>query len=508
MNHDLTPTEQRTGWWILAVNTLAFTVCFAAWMMNGVLITFLVDNGVHTWGPSEMGWLIGMPVLSGAIFRLPLGVATDKWGGRIVFGLLLLFSAIPMYLVSFCNTYWQFLLAGFGFGFCGTSFAVGIAYTSVWFPKHRQGTALGIFGAGNAGAALTSLGAPHVLAWLTENGMHPEGWRNLPKLYAAMLVAMGIVFLLSTKRRLAPGSAAKTMRQRLEPLRHMRVWRFGLYYFFVFGGFVALAQWLVPYYVNAYATSVALAGALAACNSLPSGVIRAMGGWMSDRWGARTVMYWVLGSSLICCLLLIVPQMDIRAPGSGITANATGTISEVTESKIVLKSTRTGRETTFELKPKTGELVSQEERAKNVLVLPRSMTWQEPVVKAGQKVAKKELLARGVTQIFFQANIWIFTGLSLITGAVMGIGKAAVYKHIPDYFPEDVGVVGGIVGVIGGLGGFVCPVIFGYLLKATGLWTSCWMFFVVIIAICLIWMYIVIQRMMRKQAPVISTRIE
>jgi NNP family nitrate/nitrite transporter-like MFS transporter len=93
-------------------------------------------------------------------------------------------------------------------------------------------------------------------------------------------------------------------------------------------------------------------------------------------------------------------------------------------------------------------------------------------------------------------------------GAVMGIGKAAVYKHIPDYFPDDVGVVGGIVGVLGGLGGFVCPVIFGYLLRSTGLWTSCWMFFVALIAVCFIWMHIVIQRMMRRQAPELSKRIE
>ncbi len=508
MNHSLSPDEQRMGWRILAINTTAFTICFAAWMMNGVLITFLVDNGTFSWDSSEMGWLIGIPVLTGAIFRLPLGIATDKWGGRIVFGLLLFIVAVPMYLVSYCNTYWQFVVAGLGFGLCGSSFAVGIAYTSVWFPSHRQGIALGIFGAGNAGAALTSLGAPHLLNWLTAYGENSEGWRTLPKIYAAILVVTGILFLLTTKNRLSPGSATKTLRQRLQPLKHMRVWRFGLYYFFVFGGFVSLAQWLVPYYVNAYSTSVALAGALAACNSLPSGLIRAAGGWMSDQWGARTVMYWVLGSSLICCALLIVPQMDIRAPGSGIMARAAGKIILANENEVLVEASKTGAEKSYPLKPKMGELVSEEDRIKNVLVLPRSMSWQEPVVEVGQQVRKKELLARGITEIFFQANIWVFTILSLIVGAVMGIGKAAVYKHIPDYFPDDVGVVGGIVGVLGGLGGFICPVIFGYLLRATGLWTSCWMFFVVLIAVCFVWMHLVIQRMMREQAPELSRRIE
>ncbi|MGI9519400.1 MAG: MFS transporter [Pirellulaceae bacterium] len=501
MNEDLTPEEMKFGWWILAVNTFAFTVCFACWMMYGVLITWLVANGVHQWGPSEMGWLIGIPVLTGALFRLPLGLATDKWGGRIVFGLLLLFAAVPMYMVSFCDSYWSFFWAGLGFGFCGTSFAIGIAYTSVWFPQHRQGTALGIFGAGNAGAALTTLGAPSVLNWLTNNGENLEGWRTLPKIYAGMLVVTGILFLLFTKTRLPPGSATKTLSQRLAPLKNVRVWRFGLYYFFVFGGFVALAQWLVPYYVNVYSTTVFMAGMLAAVNSLPSGVIRALGGWMSDVWGARLVMYWVLGSSLVCCLLLLVPQMNIRSPGSGVMARADGEVIQVTDNEIVIRATKTGQETPYPFQQKQGQLVSDEERFERTLVLPRSMSWQEPVVEEGQSVKRKELIARGETEIFFQANIWVFTALSLILGAVMGIGKAAVYKHIPDYFPTDVGVVGGIVGVLGGLGGFVCPVIFGYLLKATGLWTSCWLFFAILIAVCLIWMHIVVQKQIKDQAP-------
>jgi len=508
MNFQVQSSEEvRRAWWILGINTFAFTICFAAWMMYGVLITFLVNNGAYDWGPKEMGWLIGIPVLTGAIFRLPIGIASDKWGGRIVFGLLLFFCAVPMYLTGYCNGYWQFFVAGLGFGFCGTGFAVGIAYTSVWFPQNRQGTALGIFGAGNAGAALTTFGAPTILNWLTNNGENIEGWRYLPQMYAALLAVTGVIFLLTTTTRLPAGSATKTLSQRLEPLRHMRVWRFGLYYFFVFGGFVALAQWLVPYYVNAYSTTVVLAGLLASCNSLPSGVIRAFGGWLSDKLGARTVMYWVLGTSFVCCVLLIVPQMDIRSPGSGIMAKVAGEVVRVSDSEIVVQA-KTGEQRTYEIKRKAGDLVSDEKRGSGVLILPRAMSWQEAVVKPGQKVMNKELLARGVTQIFFQANIWIFTILSLIIGAVMGIGKAAVYKHIPDYFPNDVGVVGGIVGVLGGLGGFVCPVIFGYLLNATGLWTSCWMFFAVLVAVCYIWMHFVIQKMQKAEAPNLSQQIE
>jgi len=507
MNEDLTPEDRRRGWWILAVNTLAFTVCFAVWMMNGVLVTFLVDNGVYKWDPAQMGWLIGIPVVTGSLFRLPFGVATDQWGGRLIYGLLLLLAAVPTYLVSYCDSYLQFCLASLGFGFTGTSFAIGVAYTSAWFPKHRQGTALGIFGAGNAGAALTSLGAPRLLNWLTEQGEHIERWRQLPKMYAALLLATGVFFFVTTKTRIVHGASRKTLAERLAPLRVLRVWRFGLYYFFTFGGFVGLAQWLVPYYVSAYGVTVAAAGALAACTSLPTGVIRAVGGWLSDTWGARSVLYCVFSLSLVCCALLMVPRMDIFAPGSGVLARSAGTVTRVSPDEIVVDSGERGT-ATYPFKPKGHELMTEDQRDSDTLIWPRSMSWQEPAVKIGDHVVKRQLLARGTTHIFFQANVWVFTALSLLLGTLMGTGMAAVYKHIPDYFPHDVGVVGGIVGVLGGLGGFVCPVIFGYLLRASGLWTTCWMFLFVLVAICLLWMHLVVRKMMRSEVPHLMRQIE
>ncbi|MEE9219028.1 MAG: MFS transporter [Acidobacteriota bacterium] len=142
------------------------------------------------------------------------------------------------------------------------------------------------------------------------------------------------------------------------------------------------------------------------------------------------------------------------------------------------------------------------------MIFPTTDIWQEPVVNAGDKVKKKQLLAKGVTRIYFQANVWIFAGLVILIGSIWGIGKAAVYKHIPDYFPQEVGVVGGMVGVLGGLGGFFCPIIFGYLLEGTGLWTSCWMFMLFLSALCLFWMHRVIQKMMQKEVPELVKQIE
>lgn len=476
---------------ILALNTIAFSVCFACWMLNGVLVTFLAGNQVFDWGPVEIGWLLGIPVLTGSIFRLPAGILTDKFGGRPVFGILLLLCAIPMFFLSQANSFFSFALCSFGFGLTGVGFAVGIAFTSVWYPKNWQGTALGIFGAGNAGAAITTMLAPSILNNLTNHGDNLEGWRTLPIMYASVLVLMGVVFLLFTKNK-KPQSTGKTVRQMLKPLKSMRVWRFGLYYFLVFGCFVAFSQWLVPYFTNVYYLPLVTAGFFATAFSLPSGLIRAVGGWMSDKLGGRKVMFWVLGSSMVICFMLIVPKMEVHSPGRGINARIPGTVTEVTESTVKVGNID------YKLHQKSGKM---DQMDTDMLIFPTKEVWQEPLVKVGDQIKKNQLIVKGNSVIYFQANVWIFVVLVFLIGSIWGIGKAAVYRLIPDYFPNEVGVVGGMVGVIGGLGGFVCPIIFGYLLEGTGLWTSCWMFMFFLSAICLIWMYNVVQKLNREDNP-------
>lgn len=486
---------------VLFFNTLAFTVCFAAWMLNGVLVTFLVENQVFDWGPVEIGWLMGIPVLTGAIFRLPAGILTDKFGGKPVYGILLLICAVPMFFLSQANSFFSFAVASFGFGLTGISFAIGIAFTSVWYPKHLQGTALGIFGAGNAGAALTTLFAPTILRNLTDSGANIEGWRNLPIIYAAALFGMGIIFLIFTKNR-KPAANNKTLKVMLAPLKNIRVWRFGMYYFLVFGCFVAFSQWLVPYFVNVYYLPLVTAGIFASLFSFPSGVIRAAGGWMSDKWGARKVMYWVLISSVVISILLIVPKMEITSPGKGVMAKFGGEVNFVSDTLITIGTKN------YAVKKEPQAAKDFEALDAKILIFPTKEVWQEPVVSVGEHVKKKALLAKGVSHIYFQANVWVFAVLVIIIGSIWGIGKAAVYKHIPDYFPEEVGVVGGMVGVLGGLGGFFCPIIFGYLLEGTGLWTSCWMFMFFLSALCLYWMHSVIRKMTHAEAPHLATRIE
>ncbi|HET7617007.1 MAG TPA: MFS transporter, partial [Vicinamibacterales bacterium] len=387
------------------------------------------------------------------------------------------------------TTYAGFLWSSLGFGLTGASFAVGVAYTSVWFSRERQGTALGLFGMGNAGAALTTMLAPSLLVSFTAAGADPDGWRALPRLYAVALVAVAILFVLVTTNRRPAGSLS--MRERLAPLGEIRVWRFGLYYFLVFGGFVGLSQWLMPYYVNVYGMSVTAAGFMASMFSLPSSLVRALGGWLSDRVGPRRVLFVVLASCVVCCILLSVPRMDIQSAGRGLMARRPGVVTRVTGDEIVVGEDR------YAVQPVPQTWLADVQKQRGILVLPKKAFWQEPVVRAGDHVTKRQLLARGVTHIYFQANVVIFSGLLLLTGFMMGLGMGAVFKYIPDYFPTQVGVVGGIVGVIGGLGGFVCPILFGVLLQRTGLWTTCWMFFALVAAICLAWLSLVVVRASR-----------
>lgn len=483
---------------ILFFNTLAFIVCFAGWMLNGVLVTYLVDAGIFDWGLVEVGWLLGVPVLTGSLMRLPVGILTDRIGGKWVFIALLLGCSVPMFLLSKANSYGAFLTLSFFFGLLGTSFSIGVGFTSVWYPKNWQGRALGLFGLGTIGSALTTMLAPSLLKTFTNNGANPEGWRQLPVIYAVALAVIGVLFLLFTQNK-KPESSDKTLLTLLRPLKNVRVWRFGLYYFLAFGCFVTFSQWLLPYFVNVYNVNLITAGFLTSAFSLPVGIFRAIGGWLSDKYGARKVMYWVLGSSMVLSFLLIIPRMEIYSPGTGIMATQAGTVTLVADSVIQVD------EKQYPVLQKSHKFDHVDRKA---MILPAKEVWQEPIVKQGDQVVKKQLLAQGTTMIFFKANMWVFVVITILIGACWGIGTAAVFKYIPEYFPKEIGAVGGMVGMIGGLGGFVGPILFGYLLNVTGLWTSSWMFVCLLSCVCVIWMHEVITNMMKKEAPHLADKFE
>ncbi len=418
----------RTGdqYRALGLSTLAFTVCFAVWTIFSIIgVKIKQDLGLSE---TQFGLLVATPVLTGSISRIFLGVWTDQIGGRIMLPLQMLITAISVWLLASVQTYAVFLIVALGLGLAGGSFIIGIAYVSRWFPAGKQGTALGIFGAGNVGAAVTNFAAPFLVIAL--------GWQDTARVYAIVLVVMAIAFYIFAKPDPVVADQKKSGKKpvsaimQLEPLRDIRVWRFATYYFFVFGGFVAFASFLPRYYVGAYGVSLAAAGVFAGLYSLPASIFRALGGWMSDVWGARFVMYLTFFVSLVVLFVMSYPQTTYIVEG-------------------------------IPLADGTPNLI----------------------------------------QFKFGIPLYMFVFLSVILGFAMSLGKAAVYKHIPVYYPNNVGAVGGLVGMIGGLGGFVLPISFGILLDTFQVWSTVFMLMFVIVAISVIWMHLAIRKMDRENFP-------
>ncbi|MGE5321099.1 MAG: MFS transporter [Hyphomicrobiaceae bacterium] len=295
-------TQQYKAWSVVIMSTLAFTVCFMIWMMFAVIgVPIKQQLGLNE---TEFGVLIATPVLTGSLSRLPLGMLTDKFGGRIVMFILMLSTVIPIWLISDATAFWQFLIVGLFVGLAGGSFTVGIAYCARWFPKERQGTAMGIFGAGNTGAALTKLLAPIIVVGY--------GWTMVPKVYAVLMLVTAIVFWFFTYTHPEHKvGKSVTIRQQLAAFKDPKVWRYSQYYSIVFGGYVALALWMTKYYVSEYGFDLRTAAMLAAAFSIPGGLLRAVGGYFSDRFGAHTMTWWVLWISLVCLFFLSYPQSDI-----------------------------------------------------------------------------------------------------------------------------------------------------------------------------------------------------
>jgi NNP family nitrate/nitrite transporter-like MFS transporter len=409
--------DQGRALWL---STIAFTVCFAVWTIFSIIgVRIARDLSLND---TQFGLLVGTPILSGAISRLVLGIWTDQFGGRTVYTLVMLFAAIATFLLSLATGYISMLVAALGMGLAGGSFAVGVAYIARWYPSQKQGTALGVFGLGNVGASVTHFVAPFVMVAF--------GWPTVAQIWAAALAAMAVAFWLFAKEdpvteaQRAGKARASPLAQRLAPLRRLQVCRFGLYYFFTFGAFVALALWLPRYYVGVYGLSIETAGLVVTAFSLAGSAFRAFGGWLSDKFGARAIMYVSLIAAVIVTFIISYPETDYVVHG-----------------------------------------------------------------------------IRGDIRFTLGIGFLPFVMLTVILGFFMSLGSAAVYKHIPVYYPDNVGSVGGLVGMIGALGGFVLPIAFGFMNDLLDVWTSCFMLLFALVAVALLWMHVAIRIMERRKIP-------
>jgi NNP family nitrate/nitrite transporter-like MFS transporter len=404
----------------LALSTLAFAGAFAVWTIFSIVgVRIKRDLGLSD---AQFGLLAGTPILTGSVTRVFLGVLADRFGGRIVNLVVMLLAAASTAALSYAHSYAQMLLAALGLGLAGGSFAAGVAYVSKFFPKAKQGAALGVYGAGNVGAAITNFAAPLVMAAM--------GWESVARLWAVALAVLAFVFFFGAAdepelaARRAIGTRSPALLAQFAPLRKLQVWRFSLYYFFNFGAFVALSLWLPRYLVGVYHLDLKTAGALAAAFSLPAAAFRIFGGWLADRIGARQVMYASLIVAVGATFLLSYPATTYIVEGM-----------------------------------------------------------------------------EGAIQFRIATALPVFMTLLVALGFFMSLGMAATFKHIPVYYPNDIGAVGGLVGMIGGLGGFVLPIAFGAMNDVLHIWTSCFMLLFALVAAALIWMHAAIRLMERAGVP-------
>lgn len=386
----------------LTISTFAFAANFSVWTLYigiGIYLEPLLDLTA-----TQYALLVSSPICTGALLRWPAGFLCEYFSSRSLFILQMILTVPPLLLLNYVHTFTGYLIMGLIIGISGTSFTLGIDYVSQWFERKHQGMAMGIFGAGNAGAAITLLIAPLIINYF--------GLKLVGPLFALGMIVITIVFIFLAPVNLNAKPIRKTLAYHLAPLKKMTVWRFALYYYFVFGSFLGLLLWLPLYYVNAYQLSIQEAMAWTLVFALSSSLIRAVGGWYADQYGGRTVNWWVFWICLVCLFFLSYPPTTMIIHG----------------------------------------------------------------------------VERDV-HLNININLAVFNVLIVIIGLAQGFGRASVYKMIHDYYPDQIGSVGGTVAMLGGVGGFTLPVLFGVGVDIAGVYSASFMLLYGVVATCMITMY-------------------
>lgn len=371
----------------LALATLAFAVCFYGWSLLGPLGPKLQKQ--LDLSDFQLLVTVAVPVLLGSIMRIPLGILTDRHGGRLVFTMLMLFTPLPLIGLAFFNDSWTaVLLFGLLLGFAGACFAVGVPFVSSWYPAERQGFALGIYGMGMGGTMISALTAPRIADSTS---------LQVSFLVAAVMVAlMGAVFWVMARN--APGTPTASSGSMLAPLKVFvepgagRAWALTLFYFMAFGGFVAMFLFLPKFLTGVHELSKIDAGYRAAGFAALAVVGRPIGGWLSDRIGAARVLQISFVGTVLMALVL-----------------------------------------------------------------------------AG-----------------FNAEMVPLTVACLSLAVFLGLGTGAVFKLVPQWYPEKVGAVTGVVGAAGGLGGFFPPIVIGIVKAETGSYSLGFVFMALVSALAFV----------------------
>ena len=291
----------------LLAATLAFGACFSVWTLYAVLGLRLRESLGLT--VTEYGLLLAAPMFSGSLLRFPAGFLVERYSPRRLYILLMLLFTPALFLLPLAETFAAYLALGLVLGLSGVSFTLGIGYVTPWFARRQQGFAMGVFGAGNAGAAVTLAMTPLLERFL--------GWSWIGPVFGLGMLVVTLLFVTVAPREALRSDAQGLPRfaSQISPLRDLKVWRFSLYYYFVFGSFLALLMWLPHYYVSAYDLAVPDAMLLTLLFVSLSSLVRALGGWFADQYGGRAVNWSVFWICLVCLFFLSYPPTEMVIHG-------------------------------------------------------------------------------------------------------------------------------------------------------------------------------------------------
>jgi len=289
----------------LFLSTVAFAISFALWgLISGLAPRFRVLYGLSE---LQTAVAVAVPVLLGALFRIPMGVLTDRYGGRIVFTLLLTFGIVPPAAIALFHSYAVLVASGLFLGSAGSSFAIGIAFNTRWFPPERQGLALGIFGAGNIGQSVAVFGAPLIAKHF--------GWEAVFWSFGTLSLLWAAIFWSFARDAGPPRETS--LRHIIDVLLRRRLsWMLAFFYFITFGGFVALGIYLPILLKGQFGLSLEDAGFRTAGFIVLATAMRPLGGWLADRIGGTRVLTIVFGIIMLCSLCLMSTNLTLFSIGA------------------------------------------------------------------------------------------------------------------------------------------------------------------------------------------------
>ena len=301
-------TEERSPWLMLALATVGFALNFWAWALISPLGPLFREQGtLGTLSESDVALLVAVPVIVGSLGRIIVGALTDRYGGRIMFPAVSALTIVPILFIAFValDSYGLLLVGGFFLGIAGTAFAVGVPFVNAWFPPERRGLAIGVFGAGMGGTAISAL---------TTVKLYTNVGEKAPFLITAALLAVYAVVSWLVLRD-APGRQVPTTSLVSRVVANSRLpitWQACILYAVAFGGYVAFSVYLPAYLKTAHHLTPADAANRMAGFVVVAVVMRPVGGWLSDRIGSVPVLGAVFAVVAVCAAIVSgAPPLDV-----------------------------------------------------------------------------------------------------------------------------------------------------------------------------------------------------